>query len=110
MKTWSDSKRVTVFVGETDRHRGTPLYEAIVSMLKREGVSGATAVRGLMGYGASSHMHAAHLLDVSEDLPILVVFVDSNEVVSRVLPLLDTMVDGGLVTVEDVTAIRYTPE
>jgi len=109
VKTWSDSKRVTVYVGETDRHHGTPLYEAILAMLKREGVAGATAVRGLMGYGESAHMHAAHLLDVSEDLPVLVVFVDSNETVSRVLPLLDSMIGSGLVTVEDVTAIRYSP-
>lgn len=108
MKSTSEARRVTIFVGETDRHHGTALYEAIVTMLRREGISGATAIRGLMGFGESSHMHAAHLLDLSEDLPVVVTFVDSAEKVEAVLPALDEMIESGLVTIEDVSAIRYS--
>ena len=109
MKTEKAAQRVTVLVGETDRHDGRTLYEAIVSMLHAEGVAGATATRGILGYGTTGRTHSAHLLDVADDLPIAVVFVDSAEMVQRVLPKLDAMIGSGLVTVEDVSAITYTP-
>jgi PII-like signaling protein len=109
MKSEAAAKRVTVFVGESDRHAGVPLYEAIVTMLHAEGIAGATALRGVLGYGATGHTHSAHLLDLSSDLPIAVVFVDSAEKIDAVLPKLDSMVESGLVTVEDVLAIRYVP-
>lgn len=108
MKTTGKARRVTVFVGETDHFHGGSLYEAIVKMLHSEGVAGATAVRGLMGFGQSSRVHASHLLDLSEDLPVLIVFVDSAETVERVLPKLDEMVESGLVTVEDIATTRYS--
>lgn len=107
MRSEYAAKRVTVFVGETDRWDGRPLYQAIVTMLHAEGVAGVTVLRGVLGYGGSGKTHSAHILDVANDLPLAVVFVDSEQVVERVLEALDDMVETGLVTVEDVTAIGY---
>jgi len=109
MKTEKSAQRVTVLVGETDRHDGHTLYEAIVTMLHAEGIAGATATRGVLGYGGTGRTHSAHLLDVADDLPIAIVFVDSTEAVQRVMPKLDAMIASGLVTIEDVRAITYTP-
>lgn len=108
MKTLRECKRVTVYVGETDRADGRVAYQAIVRMLHDNGVAGATATRGIMGYGASAHMHASHLLDVADDLPISVVFVDTADNVQRVLPQLDRLISSGLVVVEDVVATTYS--
>jgi PII-like signaling protein len=99
------AQRVTILIGETDRYHSRALYQALVTMLHAEGVAGATATRGILGYGATGRTHSAHLLDVAEDLPVAVVFVDSAEVVERVLPRVIEMVGSGLVTVEDVRAI-----
>jgi len=109
MKTEKSAQRVTVLVGETDRHDGHTLYEAIVTMLHAEGIAGATATRGVLGYGGTGRTHSAHLLGVADDLPIAIVFVDSAEAVQRVMPKLDAMIASGLVTVEDVRAITYAP-
>ena len=105
MKSEHAAKRVTVFVGETDRYDGHALYQAIVTMLHAEGIAGASATRGILGYGGS---HSSHLVDLADDLPISIVFVDSAEAVARVLPKLDEMVQTGLVIVEDVQAIVYS--
>jgi PII-like signaling protein len=107
VKTQREAKRVTVYVGETDRTDGHPLYQAIIAMLHAEKIAGATATRGIMGFGQSAHVHAAHLLDVADDLPVAVVFVDTAENVERVLPKLDELVSSGLVVIEDVRAITY---
>jgi uncharacterized protein len=101
------AKKVTVFVGETDRHEGHALYQAIVAMLRAEGIDGASVTRGLLGYGESGRTHSAHLLDLADDLPIAVVFVDTPEAVERVLPKFDEMIGTGLITIEDVRAIKY---
>ena len=110
MKSEREAKRVTVLVGETDHYEGRALHEAIVSMLHAEGVAGATATRGILGYGSSGRTHSAHLLDLADDLPVTIVFVDSPETVERVLAKLDSMMDSGLVTIEDVHAITYAPK
>jgi uncharacterized protein len=102
------AKKVTVFVGETDRHHGHATYQAIVSMLREEGVAGVSVIRGILGYGVSGHTHSAHVLDLADDLPICVVFVDRAEVVDRVLPRLEQIVETGLTTIEDVRAIGYS--
>lgn len=102
------AKKVTVFVGETDRHQGHATYQAIVSMLREEGVAGVSVTRGILGYGESGRTHSAHVLDLADDLPICVVFVDSAEVVDRVVPRLEEIVETGLTTIEDVRAIRYS--
>ena len=107
MKSEQAAKRVTVIVGETDRFEGHALYQALVKMLHAEGIAGATVVRGFMGYGGSGRTHASHLLDVADDLPVTVVFVDTAEAVQRVVPRIDQMIQSGLVTIEDVHAITY---
>ena len=107
MGSESVAKKVTVFVGETDRFGGHALYQSIVSMLHTEGIAGASVTRGILGYGGSGRTHSAHILDIAEDLPIVITFVDSAEAVARVLPKFDEMIESGLVTVEDVRAIVY---
>lgn len=102
-----DGKLIRVFVGEDDQHDGRPLYEAIVLTLRREGLAGATVLRGIEGYGASSRIHTARVLRLSEDLPIVIECVDRAEKVERVLPLLDQMITEGMVTVEKVEVHLY---
>ncbi|MHB8900089.1 MAG: DUF190 domain-containing protein [Thermoguttaceae bacterium] len=99
-----------IFVGESDRHHGRPLYEAIVAEAKSEGMAGATVVRGLMGFGCHSRMHTAKVLRLSEDLPIVVEIVDSPEKIQTLLPKLDEMILEGLVTLEKVRVIAYRCE
>lgn len=95
-----DGKLLRIFVGEDDEHDGEPLYEAIVRLLRREGMAGATVFRGMMGFGKSSTLHHAHVLRLSEDLPILIECVDRAERVEAVLPELDAIIGDGLITVE----------
>ena len=102
-----DAQRVQVFIGERDRWQHKPLAEAIVEMLRAEGCAGATVVRGSAGFGANSRIHTDSILRLSEDLPVIVTFVDSAERVERVLPKLDEMVSGGLVTIDEVRVFRY---
>ena len=96
-----------VFIGESDTWHGRPLYQAIVHRLREEGLAGATVLRGIEGYGARSHLHTARILRLSEDLPLVVEVVDTAENIERVLPVLDTMVSGGLVTLERVEVLTY---
>jgi len=96
-----------VFVSESDKHGHVPLYEAIVSKARETGLAGATVLRGVMGYGRHSVMHTAKILRLSEDLPMIVEIVDSLEKIEAFLPILDTMVPEGLVTLEQVRVIHY---
>ena len=100
MENIADGKLLRIFIGENDSYGGKPLYEAIVLMLRREGLAGATAFRGIEGFGASSRIHTAKALRLSEDLPILIECVDRAETIEKVLPILDEMIGEGLVTVE----------
>ena len=99
-----------IFIGESDHWQGKPLYEAIVLRAREEGLAGATVLRGPMGYGASSRVHAAKVLRLSEDLPMVVEIVDSREKIDAFLPLVDEMVGDGLVTLEAVEVIQYRPK
>ena len=96
-----------IFVGESDRWRGRPLYEAIVLEARNQGLAGATVIRGLMSYGAHSHLHTAKVLRLSEDLPIVVEIVDTEEKLQAFLPWLDEAMTGGLVTLEEARVLRY---
>ena len=96
-----------VFVGETDKFNGQPLYQAIVRMLRKEGIAGATVLKGVMGYGANSVLHTANLLRLSQAMPMVVEVGDSRENIDRILPRLDGMIHQGLVTMERVAVIRY---
>lgn len=100
MENVEDGTLLRVFVGEDDDHDGRPLYEAIVLALREHGLAGATVFRGIMGYGRSSALHTAKVLRLSEDLPIVIECVDRRENVERILPVLDEMIDEGLVTLE----------
>lgn len=98
-----------IHIGESDKWHGKPLYEAIVEMLRKEGFSGATVLRGVAGYGGSSVYHTDKILRLSQDLPIVLEVIESTERVEQILPRLDEMVDGGLVTLEKVRVILYRP-
>jgi uncharacterized protein len=99
--------RLTIFVGEADRWHHRPLYTEIVHRAHAAGLAGASVLRGIEGYGASSRIHTNRLLSLSEDLPIVVVIVDAEERVRAFLPQLDELVTEGLVMVDPVEVIRY---
>lgn len=107
MKIPAEGKLLRIFVGEQDKWDGRPLYEAIVLLARKEGMAGATAIKGFMGFGCKSHLHTAKILRLSEDLPIVIEIVDSEEKINRFLPHLDAMVKEGLVTLEKVNVILY---
>lgn len=96
-----------IFVGEQDRHGGLPLYEAIVMTAREAGLAGATVIRAVMGFGASSRVHTAKILRLSNDLPFVVEIVDAEDRIQAFLPQLDSMMGSGLVTLEKATVIRY---
>ena len=96
-----------IFIGESDAHDGQPLYQALVELFRREKLAGATVLRGILGFGARSHLHAAHLLRLSQDLPIVVEVVDSQEDLDRVFPQIEEMIGDGLITLENVRVLRY---
>lgn len=107
MKLEGEQKLVRVFIGEQDKWKGRPLYEAIVDEARGLGMAGATVLKGIMGFGCKAHVHTAKLLELSHDLPIVVELVDASERVDRLLPKLDAMVAEGLVTVEPVHVHLY---
>lgn len=107
MKIPKDGKLLRIFIGEQDKWQGQPLYEAIVHLAKKEGMAGATAIKGFLGFGAKSHMHTAKILRLSEDLPIVIEMVDSEEKINKFLPRLDEMVKEGLITLEKADVIVY---
>lgn len=99
-----------IFIGESDRHGGMPLYEWIVRQARREGLAGATVLRGMEGFGANSKVHTAKILRLSADLPVVVEIVDSMERVNAFLPLIDEAISEGLATVEKVEIRFYRGE
>jgi len=108
MRTLSgEQMAVRIFVGESDTWQHKPLVRALVERLRREGFAGATVLRGVMGFGAHSVVHTASVLRLSEDLPVLIEVVESQEQVQRLLPILDQMVTQGLVTMERVQVLKY---
>lgn len=98
-----------IFIGEADKSGNKPLYQALVELFRREKIAGATVLRGVMGYGAKSHLHTTSLLRLSQDLPIVVEVVDGQKNIDRILPQLDAMVREGLITMEKVRVLRYAP-
>ncbi len=107
MKVPRDGQLVRIFVGESDRWQGLPLYEAIVQEARKLGLAGATVFRGTEGFGAHSRIHTSRILRLSEDLPMVIEIVDSEEKIKPFLSVLDHMVTEGLVTVEKATVIFY---
>jgi PII-like signaling protein len=99
-----------IFIGEDDKCRGRPLYGAIVLKAREEHLAGATILRGPMGYGHSSRLHTTKILRLSDDLPIVIEIVDSQEKIDAFLPFLDDMMSSGLVTLERVQVLQYGSE
>ena len=99
-----------IHMGERDKHEGKPLYEAIVHLLRERGFAGATVYRGIMGFGASAGIHTEKVLRLSLDLPIVIEAVETEEKIQGVLPLLDRMIGGGLITLERARVIVYRPQ
>jgi len=107
MKLTGTALRVTIFVDDDDTWHRKPLFTEIVHRAHAAGLAGATVFRGAEGFGASSRIHTARLLSLTEDLPMAVVIVDTAERIRGFLPLVDELVDEGLVTVEEVEVVRY---
>jgi hypothetical protein len=112
MKIVGEGKLLRIFVGESDRLHGHPLHAVLVRKAREIGLAGATAWRGVEGYGARSRIHTASILRLSEDLPVLIEIVDSEEKIRAALPELERLLEeaggGGLITLEKAEIIRYT--
>jgi PII-like signaling protein len=112
MKIAGDGKLLRIFVGESDQSQGKPLYEAIVLKARELGLAGATVWRGIEGYGARSRIHTSKILRLSEDLPILIEIVDTEEKIRDALGALGTLMEeaggGGLITLEKAEIIKYS--
>ncbi len=102
------AKMIRIYIGEDDRWEGEPLHEAIVKRLRMLDIAGATVYRGLMGYGAQNRVHRSGFLGLSTDLPIMISVIDAEEKIRKVLPVMDEMVDEGLIALSDVEIIKYT--
>ncbi len=108
MKESKTGYLLRILIGEDDRHKGRPLYEQIVLKARELKLSGATVFRGIMGFGADSLIHTAKILQLSEDMPIVIEIVDTEQNINKILPFLDKTVEGGLVTLEKATIIKYS--
>ncbi len=107
MKLFSEAKLLRVFIGESDKYEGRPLYQAIVERARQRELAGATVLRGYLGFGANSRIHSARIMRLSEDLPMVIEIVDEPERIAAFAAELDGMIGEGLVTMEKVEVIIY---
>ncbi len=107
MKVAEDAVLLRIFMGESDKIKGKPLYKEIVKEARRLNLAGATVLRGVLGFGADSRMHSTSLLTISEDLPVIIEIVDRKENIDKIIPFIDKHVIEGLVTRETVHIIKY---
>jgi PII-like signaling protein len=107
VKLSEDAVLLRVFLGESDKDKGQPLYERIVLKARELNLAGATVLRGVLGFGADSRLHSARILDLSASLPVVVEIVDVRENIEKLLPFIDEHVVEGLVTLEDIKVIKY---
>jgi PII-like signaling protein len=105
-----DRTLMRIHIGERDKHDGRPLHEAILHLLRARHLAGATVIRAIAGFGATARLHTDKVLRLSVDLPIVIECVDTEENITAVLPELDGMIGGGLITLEKVRVIAYRPE
>lgn len=105
-----EATKLTVYIGDSFRYEHKVLYRAIVKMLHDEGIGGATVLHGIEGFGVDKQIHTARILDLSADLPVIVIAIDRTEKIEAVLPKLDAMIEKGLVTTEKVQVIFSRPE
>jgi PII-like signaling protein len=104
-----DAVLLRIYTGEQQKHGSRPLYEAVVMKAREMNLAGATVLRGPLGFGQSSRIHSAKILDLSQDLPLVIEIVDGQEKIDAFLPVLDTMIGSGLVTIEKVQVLTYGP-
>jgi PII-like signaling protein len=107
MKLEGHQRRLTIFIGESDHYGHTPLATEIVQRAHKVGLAGASVFRGVEGYGASNHIHTTRILSLSDDLPMAVVIVDTDERIRAFLPELDELISEGLVIIDDVEVVKY---
>lgn len=107
MKLEGEAKLLRIFIGESDKHGHTPLHEAIVTKARESGLAGATVIHGSSGFGANSRVHTTKILRLSEDLPVVIEIVDKEERIDAFLPVLDELIDEGMVTIENVRMVMY---
>lgn len=107
MKIEGPGTRLTIYIGESDQHKHRPLYHEIVQRAREAGLAGATVLRGIEGFGASSRLHTARFLTLSEDLPVVIVIVDRSDRIESFLPVLDELIGEGLVVRETVDIMLY---
>ena len=105
-----DGKLLRIFIGENDKYEGVSLHEWIVRKAREQGMAGATVLRGLEGFGSHSQLHTAKILRLSSELPIVVEIVDTEEKIDSVIPTIDEMMGGGLITLEKANVIIYRPQ
>jgi len=110
MKLQGSGRQVRIYIGESDQWRGKTLYVSIVQEARKRGLAGATVARGVMGYGAGSVIHEPHIFRLSNDMPVVIEIVDTDEKIRAFLPLLDDMVQDGTITTADVEVIAYKQE
>lgn len=108
MKIHSEAVLVRVHIGEADKYQGKPLYKKILEILRENKIAGATVLRGIAGYGKSTILHTASILDISADLPIVIEIVDTEDKINELLPKIDPLIENGLITMEKVKVIKYT--
>ncbi|MDX2479336.1 MAG: DUF190 domain-containing protein [Desulfuromusa sp.] len=96
-----------IFIGESDRHQNKPLYKVLLELFRQEGFAGATVLRGVAGFGARSVLHTDQLLRLSQDLPLVMEVIDTEEKIESIIPQLDKMLQGGMITLEKARVICY---
>lgn len=106
-KVVAENLLLRIFIAEGDRYEHRPLYEALVEMLRKEGFAGATVLRGVGGFGVHAVYHSQKLLDLSANLPMIIEAVESEAKINAIMPRLDAMMTGGMITLEKVRVIRY---
>ena len=109
MKITGEGLLLRIFIGEEDRIDGKLAYKRIIEILRQNDVAGATVFRGIMGYGASSRIHKSSILALSSDLPVVIEVVDKEERIKKVMPILDKIINSGLITLEKVQILKYIP-
>ncbi len=99
-----------IYISENDKYEHRPLYEALTELFRREKMAGCTVYRGILGFGAKTHLHSSKILRLSKNLPIIVEVADTRDDIKRILPKLDEMLIEGMVTIENIEVIRYAPK
>lgn len=105
----TEATKLAIYIGDSDRSGHKPLYHAIIELLRQEGIAGATVLHGIEGYGTARHIHTAKILDLSQDLPVVIIAIDRAEKIEAIFPKVEAMVQHGLVTLERVRVAVSRP-